>query len=97
MKSAALAGRRRARALGAHGAAVREELVEDAAAPRRRSMPRTRASPSSRDQRLVAVERLLDLDRVVGQQLGGGVDAGQAAADHDRRQPHLQVRQRVAS
>ena len=46
-------------------------------------------------QRVVAVEDLLDLDRVVGHQLGGGVDAGQAAADHDRGQPRLQVRQRV--
>ena len=58
-------------------------------------MPRTRALAKVADQRLVAVERLLDLDRVIRQQLGRGVDAGQAAADHDRRQPHLQVRQRV--
>ena len=65
-------------------------------APRRRSSARTRASPSSADERLVCVERLLDLQRVVRHQLGRGVDGGQAAADDDRRQPHLQVRQRVA-
>ena len=58
-------------------------------------MPRTRASPRSRDQRVVAIEDLLDLDRVIGHQLGGGIDAGQAAADDHRRQPRLQVRQRV--
>ena len=43
------------------------------------------------DQRLVARQELLDLHRVIGQRLGRGVDRGQAAADHDDRQPHRQV------
>ena len=46
-------------------------------------------------QRLVPIERFLDLQRVIGEQLGGGVDAGEATANHHRRQAHLQVRQRV--
>ena len=43
------------------------------------------------DQRLVARQKFLDLHRVIGQRLGRGVDRGQAAADHDDRQPHGQV------
>ena len=43
------------------------------------------------DQRLVARQELLDLHRVIGERLGRGVDRGQAAADHDDRQPHRQV------
>jgi hypothetical protein len=44
----------------------------------------------------VAVENLLDLHGVVGEQLGRGVDGREPAADDDGRQPHLQVRHRVA-
>ena len=65
-------------------------------APRRRRRARTRALAELGDQRLVLRQRLLDLQRVVRHQLGRGVDRGQPAADHDRRQPRLQVRQRVA-
>ena len=97
MKSGASPAACGPRALGAHGAAVGAELVEDLAAPPRRTWPRTACLAELRDQRLVARQRLLDLDRVVGEELGGRVDAGQAAADHHRRQPHLQVRERVAS
>ena len=88
------AGRRGARALGADGAAV----------PRNSSrMPCSsgssrlahRGSPISLHERFVAIEDLLDLQRVIGEQLGRRIDAGQPAADHHRRQPHLQVRQRV--
>ena len=91
-----LARRRGARALGADRAAVRQELVQDAQLLRDRTGRARAPSPRSRDQRLVAIERLLDLHRVVGHQLGRGIDAGQAAADDDRRQARLQVRQRVA-
>ena len=44
-----------------------------------------------RAQLLVAVERLLGLDRVVGEQLRGRVDGRQAAADDDRGQLRLEV------
>ena len=43
---------------------------------------------------VVAPEDLLHLDHVVGAHLGGGVDGGEAAADHHRRQPDLQVGER---
>ncbi len=46
-------------------------------------------------QRLVAVQELLDLHHVVGQRLGGGIDRGEAAADHHHRQAQLHVRDRV--
>ena len=73
---------------------MRPELVENAVLFRIQHA-RARALRRSRAPALVSVQHLLDLDRVIGQQLGRGVDAGQAAADHDRGQPHLQVRQRV--
>ena len=47
-------------------------------------------------QRFVARERLLRLQHVVGEELGRRVDRRQPASDHQRRQPHLQVRERVA-
>ena len=43
------------------------------------------------DQRFVAGEEFLHLHHVIGQRLGGGVDRRQPAADHDDRQPDLQV------
>ncbi len=46
-------------------------------------------------QRFVARQRLFDLERVVGEELRGGIDAGQAAADHDGGQARLQIRQRI--
>ena len=49
-----------------------------------------------RDERLVLAEDLLHLHRVVRHQFGGGVDGGEATANDYRREPHLQVRQRVA-
>ncbi len=42
-------------------------------------------------QDLVAIEDLLHLHRVVGEQLGGGIDGGQAPADDAGGQAHLQV------
>ncbi len=43
------------------------------------------------DQRLVASEELLDLERIIGERLRRGIDRGQASADHDDRQADLQV------
>jgi hypothetical protein len=81
-------GRRRARR-GSRG--VRRGTRRRSRAPRRS----TRAHGAPRrvlgDQRLVALQELLDLDRVVGQRLGRGVDRGQAAADHHHRQAQLHV------
>ena len=89
-----LAGRDRARPLGPHRAPVLEELARDLAllVVVGQLQRRGRLVP----QRLPALEELLDLDRVVGGRLGGGVDAGQPAADHQRRQPDLQAGERVA-
>ena len=89
------AGFSRAPALFAYGRAVPQELVEDALLFGIEVSANIGFADLA-DERLVAIERLLDLQRVVGDQLGGGVDAGQAAANHDRGQPHLQVRQRIA-
>ena len=47
-------------------------------------------------ERLEALQTLLDLHGVVGEQLRRRVDGGESAADDDRRQAHLQVRHRVA-
>ena len=49
------------------------------------------------DQGLVARQELLDLQRIVGERLGRGVDRGQAAADHHHRQADLQVGDRDPS
>ena len=47
------------------------------------------------DQGLVAAEELLDLQRIIGERLGGGVDRGEPAADDHDRQAHLQVGEAV--
>ena len=90
-----VAGPGGARARGAHRAAVRQELVEDGellgvepAAHRRLAQVL--------HHRLVPVQRLLHLDRVIRHELGGRVDAREAAADHHGGQPHLQVGHRLA-
>ncbi len=48
-----------------------------------------------RNQAVVAVQRLFHLHHIVGLHLGRRVDGGQAAADHDRGKPELQVRQAI--
>ena len=42
-------------------------------------------------QRFVALQEFFDLHHVVGQRFGGGVDRGEAAADHHDGQSHLHV------
>ena len=54
-----------------------------------------RGRPDVGDQRLMACEEFVDLTDVVSQRLGGGINGGQAAADHDRRQAQLHVGDRV--
>ncbi len=44
---------------------------------------------------LVAGEKLLHLQGVVGERLGGSVDRGQPTADHHHRQPNLQIGEAV--
>jgi hypothetical protein len=73
---------------------MRKELVEDPLLFRIHHAAHG-VDAEIRRERLVALERLLDLQRVVGQELRGRIDAGEAAADHHRRQARLQVRQRV--
>ena len=77
-------------ALGADRTAVREELVEY-----RRFLVVVAGSHGVLavlfDQGLVTAEDLLNLHRVVGDELGGGIDGGESAADDARRQAHLQV------
>ena len=90
-----LAGRRRARAFRADEAAVAHVLVEQFQFFRVVARAQARLAELG-GQRLVTLHGLLDQHRVVRHQLGGGVDRGQPAADHDRRQPRLQVRQRAA-
>ena len=48
-----------------------------------------------RAQPLITREKFLDLHWIVGKGLGGGIDRGQPAADHDDRQAQLHVGERV--
>ena len=86
-RGAGLAG---ALTLRAHRAAVGEKFVEDF--QRRRIESGAHGGFAfGLGQRLVALQHLFDLHDVVRLDLGGGVHAGEAAADHHRRQAHLQV------
>src|SRR5262249_24293036 len=51
--------------------------------------------PDSRDQALIAIERFLNLDYVVGHQLCRRINTRQAAPDDDRGQVDLEIRQAV--
>ena len=84
---AAARSARSARACARNSSAMRVLFLAPAPAHRR-------ARALSR-QRLVARQELLHLQRVVGERLRGGVDGGQAAADHDDRQADLQIGDRV--
>ena len=86
-----LAGLLRTRAFRANGAAMHQEFVEDALLFGVEHAADTGFTEVAH-QRFVAFERLLHLQRVIRHQLRRGVDAGQPAADHHRRQPRLQVR-----
>ena len=83
------------RALGADGTTVRDELIEDLDLLGIKSGSYMGLAILS-DQRLVAIERLLDLNWVIGHDLGSGIDSGQATADDAGREPHLQVGKRRA-
>ena len=85
----------RAFALLLHGLAVQQILVQHLELFRRVARAHVRFTAIG-DEPVVLRQRFFHLHRVVRHQLGGGVDRRQAAADHDRRQPRLQVRQRVA-
>ena len=81
-------------ALGADRPAVCEELVGELAllfAP----AGAHRRLAQARGERFVAQQELVDLHDVVGERLGGGVDRGEAAADHHDRQAQLHVRDRL--
>ena len=93
MKNLSACAVRGAFALAAYRPAVRQELIQYppfllVESPQHLLLPELRA------QGLVAVQDLLDLDGVIGHQLGGGVDRGQAAADDAGGQSHLQIRER---
>ena len=90
-----LACRGGACALGADRAAVRQVLVEQLELLGVVHRADTRLAELA-DERLVLRHGLFDLQRVVRHQLGRGVDGRQTAADDDRRQPRLKVRQRFA-
>ena len=77
-------------ALGADGSAVLEELIEYRHFLFVVTCPYGIDAVTGR-QDLVAVEDLLHLHRVVGNQLGGGIDGRQAPADDTGGQAHLQV------
>ena len=82
-------------AFGAQRARMVEELLRDLGlleAPRRFH----RIAALLFLQRFVTREELLHLHRVVRERLGCRVDGGQPAADHDHRQAHLHVGDRVA-
>jgi hypothetical protein len=81
-------------ALFADRAAVLEELAQDLGLLLVEGAPDLVPALPAGD-RLVAVEHLLHLARVVRGQLGGRVDRREPAADDDGRQPRLQVRERV--
>src|SRR5256885_10938049 len=66
-------------ALGADRAGMRNELLGDLALGGVPVGAHCLRATLSR-QRLVACEKLLDLQRVIGERLGRGVDCGQAAA-----------------
>ena len=75
-------------ALGVHRAPVFQEFIED----HERFFIQSgtyRCFP----QRLAALQGFFHLGEVIGLHLGGGIDAGQPAADHHRRQPHLEIGQ----
>ena len=46
-------------------------------------------------ERLVALQKFLCLNRVIGQRFGGGIDCGQAAANHHHWQAYLHVGNRI--
>jgi hypothetical protein len=81
-------------ALAAHLGAVMEEPVEHLALLAVEDGPEPRFPPRPRE-RLVSGEGLLRQQRVVGEELGRGVDRRQASADHDRRQLDLQIGERL--
>jgi hypothetical protein len=54
-----------------------------------------RRLPALGDQRFIATEELLHLQRIIGERLGRGVDGGEPATDDDDRQAHLQIREAV--
>ena len=43
----------------------------------------------------MALQQLLHLPNVIGLNFGGGIDCAESAANHHRRQPHLQIGQAV--
>ena len=90
-----LASRRGSASLAADGAPVRQVLVEHTEFFRVVETADLRLAEFSGD-RLVLLQRLLDLDRVVRHQFCRGVDRRQTATDHHGRHAHLQVRQCVA-
>ena len=92
MRLAAFARRRRA--LGADLTRVIEKLGGRLGFLRRPVGADGRLA-ALRDQRLVAAEELLHLQRIIGERLGRGVDGGEPAADDHDRQPHLQVGEAV--
>ena len=51
--------------------------------------------PALGDELLVARQKLLDLDRVIGERFSRGIDRRQAAADDNDRQAHLHVGHRI--
>ena len=52
-----------------------------------------RCFPAFSNQRFVATEELFHLQGVISERLGGGVDGREPAADHNDREPHLQIRE----